>query len=101
MSFMTTIMVPARELYEAGAILVNRNGERFADEAKPMIFELAYQPEGVAYILFDGAIAAQFSKWPHYISTAPGLACAYLKGLRANPARFPPPLQPPSLPRSG
>ncbi len=79
MSFMTTIMVPARELYEAGAILVNRNGERFADEAKPMIFELAYQPEGVAFILFDGAIAAQFSKWPHYISTAPGIAYAYLK----------------------
>lgn len=79
MSFMTTIMVPARELYEAGAILVNRNGERFADEAKPMIFELAYQPEGVAYILFDGAIAEQFSKWPHYISTAPGIAFAYLQ----------------------
>jgi succinate dehydrogenase/fumarate reductase flavoprotein subunit len=79
MSFMTTIMVPARELYEAGAVLMNRNGERFADEAKPIIEELAYQPDGLAYILFDGAIAGQFTKWPHYISTAPGIAYAYLQ----------------------
>jgi succinate dehydrogenase/fumarate reductase flavoprotein subunit len=84
MGFMTTVMVPARELYQAGAILVNRNGERFADEAKPMIFELAYQPEGVAYIVFDGAIAEQFSQWPHYISTAPGIAYAYLRDYEKN-----------------
>lgn len=84
MGFLTTVMVPARELYEAGAILVNRNGERFADEAKPMIFELAYQPEALAYILFDGALAAQFSKWPHYISTAPGIAYAYLEDYEKN-----------------
>jgi fumarate reductase flavoprotein subunit len=79
MSFMTTIMVPARELYEAGAILVNREGRRFADEAKPVIYELAYQPDALAYIVFDGAIAAQFRQWPHYISTAPGIAYAYLQ----------------------
>ena len=84
MGFLTTVMVPARELYEAGAVLVNKQGERFADEAKPMIFELAYQPEGAAYILFDGAVAEQFSKWPHYISTAPGIAFAYLKDYEKN-----------------
>lgn len=84
MGFLTTVMVPARELYEAGAILVNANGERFADESKPMIFELAYQPEALAYILFDGAIAEQFSKWPHYVSTAPGIAYAYIRDYERN-----------------
>lgn len=79
MSFMTTIMVPAPELYAAGAILVNRNGERFADEAKPIISELALQPDALAYIVFDGSIAEQFRAWPHYVSTAPGVAYAYLQ----------------------
>src|ERR671912_741005 len=74
-----TCSAAARELYDAGAILVNRNGERFADEAKPVIYELAYQPDALAYIVFDGAIAEQFRQWPHYISTAPGIAYAYLQ----------------------
>ena len=84
MGFLTTVMVPERGLFDAGAILVNRNGERFADESQSMIVELAYQPEALAYILLDGGLAAQFSKWPHYISTAPGIAFAYLPDYEKN-----------------
>ena len=61
-----------------GAILVNKAGERFADESKPIVYEIAQQPEQVAYILFDAAVAARFSRWPDYISTAPGIGYAYL-----------------------
>lgn len=84
MGFLTTVMVPSRELYGAGAILLNRAGERFCDETKPVIHELPYQPQGVAYIVFDGTLAQQFSRWPHYISTAPGIAFAYLGDYERN-----------------
>lgn len=84
MGFLTTVMVPSHELFDAGAILVNQDGERFADETAAMIFELAYQPDGIAYILFDGAIAEKISKWPYYISTAPGIAYAYLADYERN-----------------
>lgn len=84
MAFLTTVLVPSHKLFEAGAILVNREGERFSDETKSWIPELAYQPGGIAYIVFDGEIAHRFSRWPHYISTAPGFAYAYLEDYRNN-----------------
>ncbi len=84
MGFLTTVLVPAHELFEAGAVLVNKEGERFADETKNMVFELAYQPAGAAYIVFDGEIAQKFSGWPNYISTAPGFAYAYLADYENN-----------------
>ncbi|MBI3068530.1 MAG: FAD-dependent oxidoreductase [Betaproteobacteria bacterium] len=80
----TTVLVPAHEIFDAGAILVNKDGERFADETKAMVFELAYQPDGVAYIVFDGVLAGKFSRWPDYISTAPGFAYAYLSDYEKN-----------------
>ncbi len=79
MSFLTTVVVPQRELFHDGAILINKKGERFADESKGMVFDLAYQPDGVGYILFDAAVAKKYSQWPHYVSTAPGIAFAYLQ----------------------
>lgn len=84
MGFLTTVMVPSHELFEAGAILVNQEGERFADETKNWVPELAYQPAGLAYIVFDGEIARKFTGWPNYISTAPGFAYAYLADYRNN-----------------
>lgn len=84
MGFLTTVLVPEHKLFEAGAILVNKEGERFADETKNMVFELASQPAGAAYIVFDGEIAQKFSGWPNYISTAPGFAYAYLADYENN-----------------
>jgi succinate dehydrogenase/fumarate reductase flavoprotein subunit len=84
MGFLTSVLVPSHNLYSAGAILVNKAGERFADENAKMVFELAYQPDGVAYILMDGELAAKFSQAPHDISTAPGFAYAYLPDYEKN-----------------
>ncbi len=84
MGFLTTVLVPDQGLFEAGAILINKRGERFADETSPMVFELASQPDGVAYIVFDEALARKFSSWPHFISTAPGFAYTYLSDYERN-----------------
>ncbi|MCC6533345.1 MAG: FAD-dependent oxidoreductase [Burkholderiales bacterium] len=78
MGFLTTVLVPQHELFEAGAILVNKRGERFTDEKNRAMHDVSRQPEGIAYIVFDAALARKFSCWPHYVSTAPGVAYAYL-----------------------
>jgi succinate dehydrogenase/fumarate reductase flavoprotein subunit len=79
MGFMTTVMVPERKLFHDGAILVNAKGERFADETQKMVYELARQPDGLAYIVFDAAVAQKYTAWPHFVSTAPGIAFAFLQ----------------------
>ncbi|MBI4192674.1 MAG: FAD-dependent oxidoreductase [Betaproteobacteria bacterium] len=84
MGFLTSVLVPSHNLFGAGAILVNKVGERFADESRKTVFELAYQPDGIAYILLDGELAEKFSKAPHEISTAPGFAYAYLGDYEKN-----------------
>jgi succinate dehydrogenase/fumarate reductase flavoprotein subunit len=84
MGFLTTVLVPALEMFEEGAILVNANGERFADETRRMLWELADQPDGLAYLVLDAAVANKFRQWPHYVSTAPGFAYAYLQDYERN-----------------
>lgn len=71
-------------MFESGAILVNNEGERFADETSKIIFELARQPDGIAYIVMDRELAEKFSKEPHEVSTAPGFAFAYLGDYERN-----------------
>ena len=82
MGFMTTVMVPERKLFHDGAILINSEGERFADETQRMVFELALQPGGLGYIVFDAEVAEKYTKWPHFVSTAPGIAFAYMQDYR-------------------
>jgi hypothetical protein len=84
MSFVTTALAPSPALFEAGAILVNRRGERFCDELDRPAFALPDQPDKIGYIVLDEAIARQFSAWPHFVSTAPGVAYAYLPDYRRN-----------------
>jgi succinate dehydrogenase/fumarate reductase flavoprotein subunit len=84
MSFVTTALAPSPALFEAGAILINRRGERFCDELDQPAFSLPNQPGGFAYILLDEAIARRFTAWPSFISTAPGVAYAYLPDYRRN-----------------
>jgi succinate dehydrogenase/fumarate reductase flavoprotein subunit len=84
MSFLTTALGPSRELFEAGAILVNRDGERFCDERARPAAELPKQPERLAYLVLDAGMAAKFTAWPHFVSTAPGIAYAYLPDYRRN-----------------
>jgi len=82
MRFLTTALGLSRELLDAGAILVNRDARRFVGAHPSPAHATAAQPGGEAFVVFDGAIAARFSAWPHYLSTAPGIAYAYLDDYR-------------------
>jgi fumarate reductase flavoprotein subunit len=84
MSFVTTALAPSPALFTQGAILVNRSGERFADENDRPAFAIPDQPGSVGYILLDQRIARQFSAWPNFVSTAPGVAYAYVEDYRRN-----------------
>jgi len=84
MSFVTTALAPSPGLFEAGALLVNGNGERFTDECSQPALAVPDQPGGEAFILLDARMAGLFTGWPHFISTAPGVAYAYLADYRRN-----------------
>ena len=78
MSFMTASLGPEASLLRAGAVLVNSKGERFTDELQPAGLAIAQQAGGHAWLVFDERVAQRFSGPPHYVSTAPGVAFAYL-----------------------
>ncbi len=84
MGFITTVTVPAHELFNSGAMLIAKNGVRIPVDKKAVVAELTKQPEGIGYIVFDRTIADKFSKWPHFVSTAPGVAYAYLQDYEQN-----------------
>ena len=83
MKFLTTTLGPDQLVYQEGAILVNREGDRFADESSNPNLLVAAQPAGKAYVVFDERFAKQFTKWPYFISTAPGVAFAFVGDYRA------------------
>lgn len=78
MKFLTTALAPSPTLFEAGAKLVNARGERFGDENDRPAWRVPDQPGAQAWIVLDQALATRFSAWPHFVSTAPGVAYAYL-----------------------
>jgi fumarate reductase flavoprotein subunit len=82
MMFVTTNLSPSSTLFDEGAILVNKSGKRFVNERDRPQLAIARQPERIAFILMDDAVARKFSKWPFFISTAPGVAYAYLPDYR-------------------
>lgn len=84
MKFLTTALAPSPALFAAGALLVNRHGERFGDELDRPAWRVPDQPGKVAYILLDQALASRFSAWPDFVSTAPGIAYAYIPDYRRN-----------------
>jgi succinate dehydrogenase/fumarate reductase flavoprotein subunit len=86
MSFLLTALGPSPELFKAGAVLVNREGKRFADEKSGPAKAVPAQPGKLAYIAFDERVAERFHSWPYFVSTAPGIAYAYLEDYRRNRA---------------
>jgi fumarate reductase flavoprotein subunit len=72
---------PENKLFDDGAILVNNRGERFTNELLCGAREMAVarQPEKIAFLLLDGRLFERYSAWPHFISTAPEIAYAYVK----------------------
>jgi len=75
---------PENALFDDGAILINKDGERFVDETLSPEREIAVaeQPERIAYILLDGRLVDRYSSWPHFVSTAPDIAYAYIDDYR-------------------
>jgi fumarate reductase flavoprotein subunit len=84
MSFLTTALAPSPKLFERGAVLVNNEGARFCDELDQPALALPDQPGKTGFILIDGRLAREFSAWPHFVSTAPGVAYAYVPDYRRN-----------------
>lgn len=54
------------------------------DELDRPAVAIPHQPDRVAFIVFDDRLARRFSEWPYFISTAPGIAYAYLADYRRN-----------------
>ena len=71
---------PENSLFDDGAILVNCRGDRFCNEREWPARELAVarQPVKIGFILLDGRLIERYSHWPHFISTAPDIAYAYV-----------------------
>ncbi|TCT01105.1 FAD-dependent oxidoreductase [Aquabacter spiritensis] len=82
MKFLTTVLGPSPALFKEGAVLVNRAGRRFTDELSSPAKAFADQPGKDAYIVFDQHLATKFSGWPYFVSTAPGIAYAYVDDYR-------------------
>ncbi|MCA9040850.1 MAG: FAD-dependent oxidoreductase [Planctomycetaceae bacterium] len=72
---------PENSLFDAGAILINREGKRFCDETKWPDREIAvaHQPGKDCFLLLDERLIKEYSQWPNFISTAPEIAYAYVK----------------------
>ena len=84
MGFLTTALGPSPKLFQEGAILVNLEARRFTEELATPDVDVPKQPYKIAFIVFDQRIADVFRAWPHYISTAPGVAYAYLVDYQRN-----------------
>ena len=84
MGFLTTALAPSHTLFNEGAILINREGRRFGEELDEPAYAIPEQPGGIAYILLDDRIVRLFSAWPNFVSTAPGIAYAYMADYRRN-----------------
>lgn len=84
MSFLTTALGPSPDLMRQGGILINKQGRRFTDELGAPAADVARQPDKVAWIVMDEITAGKFRQWPYFVSTAPGVAYAYLKDYQRN-----------------
>ncbi len=82
LKFTTTSMAPELALFSGGALLVNRDGARITGNPAELGLRIAQQPDKIGYVVMDSAMAKTFSAWPHFISTAPGVAYAYFDDFR-------------------
>jgi fumarate reductase flavoprotein subunit len=84
-SVLVTHTSPSAKLFAEGAILVNAEGRRFCDE-RASTAELAFQEGATGYIVMGADVATRFTRYPYFISTAPGIAYAYFQDYaRARP----------------
>ena len=84
MKFLVTVLEPSPNLFAAGAVLIGRDGKLVGDWDANRMAALGAVEGHQGFILFDGAVAQAFESWPNYISTAPGIAYAYVADYRRN-----------------
>ena len=72
---------PEDALFRDGAILVNHAGQRFCDETTwpEREISVADQTNKECYILLEERLIERYSAWPHFVSTAPNIAYAYVE----------------------
>jgi hypothetical protein len=78
MSFITAALRPDPEIFKAGAVLVNKQGNRVGGDAGIAELSLAKEETRECWLILDARLARKFSRWPHFVSTAPGVGYAYL-----------------------
>jgi succinate dehydrogenase/fumarate reductase flavoprotein subunit len=83
MRFITTVLGPEPALFRQGAALVARSGELVEVDLASPARNLAMTEENKGYIVLDARLARRFESWPNFVSTAPGIAYAYLADYRA------------------
>jgi fumarate reductase flavoprotein subunit len=71
-------MSPADHLFSAGAVIVDKTGDRVNTDTS-LAAQLALRPDATGYVIGDESIARRFSRFPDFISTAPGIAFAYFQ----------------------
>lgn len=78
---LTSWIGPNNTMYRAGAILVNQDAQRVANEDsdQKMARAVAADPRNSGFMVFDEAVAQKFSAWPNPVSTFPGVAYAYVE----------------------
>lgn len=82
MSFITAALRPDPAIFKAGAILVNKQGKRVGGETGIAELSLAQEETRECWLILDERLATKFSRWPHFVSTAPGVGYAYLPDYR-------------------
>lgn len=84
MSFATTNLAPRPEMFADGALLITEHGESIdgsKGNASVLVSETGSES---AFIIFDDELATAYDVEPNYVSTAPGLAYAYVSDYRRN-----------------
>lgn len=76
--FIATALAPSLQLFELGALLVDAGGQAVSASPPQLAAALAAREPGSGYIVMDHSAAQRFRAPPHPISTAPGIAYAYL-----------------------
>jgi fumarate reductase flavoprotein subunit len=84
LAFLNSHLAPSPTLFDQGSILVNTQGQRFVNELSQPALAIPQQPNGFAFIVFDHQVAQRFTQWPYFVSTAPGIAYAFLPDYRRN-----------------
>ncbi len=76
--FIATALAPSLEMFELGALLVDARGHAVTAPGAQLAAALAEGEAGSGFIVLDQATAKLFRGPPHAVSTAPGIAYAYL-----------------------